>query len=179
MLCPYYQRIQDSISFLCNSLFITQIEMLYSLPCVWVVWNYALVGGWFLTLSILWRSPLYGLPPPFSNFAKCLFPKPIQPPPPLFFLLFYFFGRMGDRATFDVPLNIMHLHMSNLITLIPEGPSCDLYKASSLLRSDTCGFLLVLWFDIRHIHTQTHNQKDTHKDTHHMQGSTDWHTYMN
>ena len=40
-------------------------------------------------------------------------------------------------------------------------------KASSLLRSDTCGFLLVLWFDIKH----------THNTAQHIQGPVDWHSY--
>ena len=40
-------------------------------------------------------------------------------------------------------------------------------KVSYLLRSDTCGFLLVLWFDI------------THTETQYTQGPADWHNNIN
>ena len=63
----------------------------------------------------------------------------------------------------------MDLHMSSLVTLVPEVPSCILCnKAPSLLRSDTCGFLLVLWFDITHT-----------KHTQHTRGPVNLHTHIN
>ena len=51
---------------------------------------------------------------------------------------------------------------------------CVFYnKASSLLRSDTCGFLMALWFDI------TRTRWNTHRDMQHTQVPVDWQTHMN
>ena len=93
---------------------------------------------------------------PFSNLLQLLLPRCLQPLSPMLFLLFYVFGWMGDSATFDVPLNdIMDLHMSNFGT--SEGPCCVFYatRRQGLLRSDTWGILLVLWFDITQIQNHT------------------------
>ena len=119
---------------------------------------YEIVGRGFLPPPpphILWRPP-HPLPTPhFWNFAQT--PSSPSPPPPLLLLLSYFFGWMGDHATFYAPLNdIMDLYvkpwyLSTKTTLIRV--LCN--KASSLMRSDTYGFLLVLWFDITHTHAHT------------------------
>ena len=45
---------------------------------------------------------------------------------------------------------------------------------SSLPRSDTCGFFLVLWFDITYTQIHIH----THKFTRHTQGPKDWHSHI-
>ena len=64
--------------------------------------------------------------------------------------------------------NNMDLHMSSLGTR--RTLMCVLCKnESGLPRSDTCSFLLVLWFDITN--TQTHIQ--------HTQRPVDWHTHIN
>ena len=119
--------------------------------------------------------PILSTPSPlFANFVQLslppftaplqLSPPPLllspQPPTPLLFLLSCFFGWMGDQG---VLLNdIMDLLMPSLRYDL-RCVLCN--KVSNLLRSDTCVFLLVLWFDI----TQTHS---THRPV-------DWHTHIN
>ena len=57
--------------------------------------------------------------------------------------------------------DIMDLFMSSLGTLVPEGPCCVFYATRRQVRSDTsCGFLLVLWFNITH--TRTHARTHAH-----------------
>ena len=109
--------------------------------------------------------------PPFLNFCPLPLPCHLQLPSLLLFLLSCFFGWMDDRTKFDVPFYLMilwithveHWYFGTRRTLMCA--SCN--KASSLVRSDICVFLMVLWFNI------------THKDTQHTQGSVDWHTHIN
>ena len=91
-------------------------------------------------------------------------------PPPLLLLLLCFYGWMGDRATFDV-LFCLILWIYKCRALVPEGTCCSFFcnKVSSLVRLDTCGFLLVLWFDVTHTNTK--------KDTQHAKGQRDRHPY--
>ena len=71
--------------------------------------------------------------------------------------------------------DIMDLFMSSLGTLVPEGPCCVFYATRRQVRSDTsCGFLLVLWFNITH--TRTHARTHTYKAN---RGLIDWHTQVN
>ena len=132
-----------------------------------------IAGRGFLTPHILWR-PLPLMPkPPFFKFCPPLptFPVTSKPHPQCSFccLVSLFEWLMAPHLICLILLNIMDLHMSSLTTLM-----CALCnKVSSLLRSDTECFLLVLWFDITH--TNTHKVKDTQ----HTQGPVDWHTHIN
>ena len=55
--------------------------------------------------------------------------------------------------------------------------SCN--KAWSLLRSDTCGFLLVLCWYYRHTNTHTHTHTHTHAHIQYTQGPAEWRTITN
>ena len=128
-------------------------------------------------LPIVCRPTLYCLHP---YFQFCLtHPLPHSPVnsnahPPLFLRLTCFFGWMGDHATFDVLFYLMIIWIYTCQALAPltrRTLMCVLCnKASSLLRPGTCGFLLVLWFDITHTQTQTHTVHS---------GAVDWHTHIN
>ena len=89
-------------------------------------------------------------PPPLSCH--------LQQPPQMFFLLPCFFGWMGDHATFDV--------LFCLGTLVPWDV---FYTTRRQVYGGLthCGFLLVLWFDIKHTHTK------------HTQRPVDWYTHIN
>ena len=78
---------------------------------------------------ILWRLPI--MPTPLFKFCPTpTFAVASNLHPHCSFQLSYFFGWMGDYATFGVPLiAIMDLHMSNLGTLVPEGP-CYVFYAT-------------------------------------------------
>ena len=97
--------------------------------------------------------PLYCLPPSFSNspysfcclvsLAECL----IKP----------------DQCVFSLN-DIMDLDLSSLVTLVSWVPCCVLCnKASNLLKvwHPMRWFLLVLWFDIFHIETNTNRDQQT------------------
>ena len=118
---------------------------------------------------ILWRPPLYCLPPSFSNFVQ---PSPLPPPFPvtsnshphcLFCCLVWLSGA--------ILLNdVMDLHMLSLRTIVHV--LCD--KVSSSLSSDTVWFFAgtLIW-------SHAHKHKHTHKDTQHAWGAVDWHTHIN
>ena len=100
---------------------------------------YSIVGRGFLTPPILWRCPYIAYPPLFQILNN-LPPHTVEPPTytharacthththtHTHFLLPCFFDFMGDCASSDV--------------------LC--YSVTSWIY--ICGFLLVLWFDIRH-----------------------------
>ena len=80
------------------------------------------------------------------------------------------FDRMGACIAFDVLYYLMILWIHTCQTFVPSirrTLMCVLCnKASNLLRSDTCDFLLVSWYDITHTHTRTHTHTHTHTQIH-------------
>ena len=107
-------------------------------------------------LTLLWRPP-YCLTP-FSNLPFPISLSPLTSTPIVFsVVLFLWLNGRSRHSWCAILLNDnMDLHMSSMYLRNRRTLMCVLCnKASSrLLRSDTCGFLLVLWFDITN--TQTH-----------------------
>ena len=118
----------------------------------------------------LW-SPSPILPTPlFSNFVQSPPPTYLLPPNPtpniFSVVLFLWLNGWSHHIWCAFLLNDnMNLHILSLGTLVPKGPWCMLCnKASSLLRSDTCGFYSTpIWY---HKHTNTHNTLRGHWQTH-------------
>ena len=84
--------------------------------------------------SILWRPPLLP-PPPFFRFCPTSYPTSLSPPTPtltvLSNVLFLWLNGWSRHIWYAILLsNNMDLHMFSLGTLVPEGPSCALWKKS-------------------------------------------------
>ena len=103
---------------------------------------------------VLWRPPILSTPV-FSNFVQL----PSQSPPPLLF--FYLVSLVEwviapylmcySTHWYYGSTHVEPWYHSTRRTLL-----CDLCNnASNLRRLDTCGLLLVLWFDIMHTHRHT------------------------
>ena len=98
--------------------------------------------------------------PPFSDLVQP-FPSFLLPPTPtptaLSVVLLLWLNGWSHHTWCAILLHdIMDLHMSSLGTR--RNLMCVLcIKTSSLLRSDTCGFLLVIRFDHTHTHTTAHS----------------------
>ena len=107
-------------------------------------------------------TPILPTPTPLFQILSTHPPPPplchLLPLPLLFSLLPCFFGWMGDHATFDV--------LFCLGTLVPWDV---FYTTRRQVYGGLthCGFLLVLWFDIKHTHTK------------HTQRPVDWYTHIN
>ena len=107
-----------------------------------------IVGKGVVT-PLFYEGPLYCLPP-FLNSVQSLAPTSLSPP-------------ISTSTVLSVMDN-MDLHMSSLGTLAPEGSWCVFYatRHQAYWALTHVVFLLVLWFDITHKHTQ------------HTQGPVDW-----
>ena len=93
-----------------------------------------MVARGVLTLPILWRPP--PILPSFFKFGQTLSPPPPPTPfssPPtststaLFAALFLSMNGWSRHIWCVILLYIMNLHISNLGTLVPEGPCCVFY----------------------------------------------------
>ena len=95
----------------------------------------------------------------FSNLVQ----SHLQPPPTLLFLFPCFVGWICDGATFDVwfYIDIMDLHMSNLGTIVPEGPWCVLYATRRQVYWGLTHNVVFYKYSDLTSHTETQN---THKD---------------
>ena len=145
------------------------------------------IVGKGVLIPLLYEDPTYiAYPRLFFKFCP---PSPLPPPLPchlqslplLFFLLSCFFGWMSDYATFDVLFSLIIIWMYTCWALVPwykkDLDVCFMQQGIKfILSSDTCVFLLVLWFDITHTHTHTHTHT---KYTQHTQGPVDWQTHIN
>ena len=139
--------------------------------------------------------PLYIVYPPFSNFLQFYLPLPcrLQALPPLLTLLSCFFGRMSDRATFDV---LFYLMISWMYTCRALGTWCVFYaKRCQVYWGLTHDVVFCSYSNLisdKHTHAHTHTQiyiyiyiyiythTHTHKKkTQHTQGSVGWHTHIN
>ena len=115
------------------------------------------------------------LTPPFSNFVhthcsfSCLvsLPEWVIMPHLMCYLTQWYYGSTHVQPWYLSIWRTLLCVLSN--------------KVSSLLRSNTCDFLIVLidiWFDI--IHASSHPHTLTHEeDTKYTQGPRDWHTHIN
>ena len=110
-----------------------------------------IVGRGVLTPFILWIPPPSLLPTPLPFFKFCPTPPPFLVVSLAEWVIVPYLIRYFN--------DIMDLHMSSLGRTFLMCVLCK--KLSSLLRSDTCGFLLVLWFDITHTSTHTYTQSHT------------------
>ena len=127
------------------------------------------MGRKFLTPPNLWRYPnIATLHPPIFKFCSHPTPSPFFLPQSLYLhCLFFFFvviwflwlnGLLWNIWCVIWCNDIMVLHMSSLVTLIPEEPCCVFYTTRHQIycgRTHTENFLLVLRFDI------TPTKKDT------------------
>ena len=127
------------------------------------------VGRRVLT-TLIYEAPLLYCLPPFFQILFHPSPTYLSPPnatPTVFsVVLFLWLNGWSRHIWCAILLNDnMNLHISSLGTLVPKGPWCMLCnKASSLLRSDTCGFYSTpIWY---HKHTNTHNTLRGHWQTH-------------
>ena len=120
---------------------------------------------------MLWRLPPPILPTPLFQILSNS-PLSLPTPTPIALSVVLFLDWMGDHTmgehyfvSWYYRSTHLWIHLSTRRTLM-----CVLCnKASSLLRSSTCDFLLVLWFDITHTQIQTQ----------HTQGPVHWHTHIN
>ena len=134
--------------------------------------------------------PLYYLPPFFQLLSNHHFPVTSNPHLPC-----SFFDWMGDCITFDVlfylMIDIMHLHMSRLGTLMPEG--LDVCFVQQGVKSTEVWHMwffpgTLIWYYTQtnkqtnkqtNTHTHTHTHTHTQKDTQHTQVPADSHTHIN
>ena len=130
--------------------------------CKVFIWKFhnCIVDRGFLTPYFM-KTPLH-YHPPFQILSKPPLPYRHQPPPHCSFcclvsLAGWVITPHLMRHSMILWIYICKLwHLNTRRTLLCVLSS----KVSSLLRSDTCGFLLVLWFGILHTntHTKTHSK---------------------